>query len=140
MTNADELLLEWARNEFPKWARERVEQHNHAVGRTKAHNERNPDYATAVDQAAIITAHTLAHIKNCGPQIYAVDHQWECGCYSEFTRDDNWMIHCRVSCKHGLMTDMRMSVDAWDMPEILRELSELDAGDGCMYDDPEYNW
>lgn len=135
--DADELLLEWARTKFPEYARDKVLQHNHDVERTKAHNERNPDYVVKVDLVEIIKAHTLAHIRNCQPQIYAVDHAWECNCYSEYTRDDSWMIHFRVSCCHQLFTEVRIEVDSYDMPEVLRELADMDGV--CMYDDPAYD-
>lgn len=133
MSDADQLLLDWARDKFPEWAKRRVDQHNQFVDRTNAHNERNPDYRIGIQQSEILHVYTLAHIRNCGPRIFAVDHEWECGCYSEYTRDDSWMVHCRVSCAHDLLTEMRLAVSIWEMPQLIQDLA--DADEGCAYDE-----
>lgn len=135
--DADLLLLEWAKGKFPEWARQKVNAHNRYVEKILAHNERNPDYAMVNDHVAIIQAHTLAHLINCGStHVSAVDHEWECSCYSEYTRDDEWVVHARVSCYHNIATDMRVNLDAWSMPEVLQELADMD--EGCRFDDPDY--
>ena len=135
--DADQLLLEWAKDKFPGWAREQVDRHNKYVAQVLEHNKRNPDYAYNVDHVGVIQAHVLAHLINCrSTRITAVDHEWECNCYSEYTRDDEWVVHTRVSCYHDIAYDMRIRFSGYSMPEVLRELSQMD--EGCQYDDLDY--
>jgi hypothetical protein len=137
MTDVNQLLLDWAKGKFPEWARDKVNRHNEHVAAVLKHNQRNPDYAYNVDHGGAIQAHTLAHLINCGStHVSSIDHQWECGCYSEYTRDDSWVVHCRVSCYHNIVTDMRIELSSYDMPEVLQELADMD--EGCQYDDSDY--
>jgi hypothetical protein len=138
MTDADQLLLNWAKAQFPEYARDKVDKHNRYVEKTNAHNDRNPLVRIGISELEIIHAHTLAHLINCKPKISAVDHEWECGCYSEYTRDDSWVVHCRVSCAHGLITEMRVTLDSWRIPEVLQELADMDEGCGYDNNDPDY--
>ena len=124
---ADELLLQWAKEQAPEWLDKEMQR-----------TVRNHPYV--VDQMGVMSSKiygaTCEHIKHCGPKIYAVNHEWECGCYSEYTRDDDWMVHTYVRCRHGLTVEMRLRVDVWQMPDVIQRLAELDPG--CAYDDPDH--
>lgn len=129
MVDADQLLLEWASKEAKPWLQSQLEEHN----RYKPKLFIDKLY----EMAYLIKGATLEHLVNCSPRVYGIPgHEWECGCYSEYTRDDNWMIHAYVTCSHGLFAQMVQRLDSWDMPEVLRQLAEED--EGCAYDDPDY--
>lgn len=133
--DADQLLLEWATKEIKPWLEDRVKLYKRWP--FDGRYWRDEGDRKLAEMAHMITAATFEHLYNCKPRVYGIPgHEWECGCYSEYTRDDYWVIHAYVTCSHGLFVEMSRQVDSWDMPEVLRQLAEQD--EGCVYDDPDY--
>jgi len=127
--NADELLLAWAQEKAPEWLEEQVRHYNNIRG--------IPQINTLGHMANKIKGATVEHILHCGPKIYAIpNHEWSCGCYSEYTRDDSWVVHAYIRCAHGIVAEMVKELSPWSMPEVIQELADLD--EKCMYDDPDY--
>ena len=122
--DADQLLLEWATKQIKPWLE----------GKLKVYNYYRPSYRDPLTEMAVkIAGATIEHLVNCTPRVYAIpSHDWECGCYSEYTRDDRWMIHTYVTCPHRLFTQMEHELSPYDMPEIIQQLAEED--EGCVYD------
>jgi len=128
----DQLLLDWANKEAKPWLQKQLEEHN----RYKP----NLFIDKLYEMAYFIKGATLEHLLNCSPRVYGIPgHEWECGCYSEYTRDDRWMVHAYITCHHGIYTQMSHEISSWRLPEVWDQFEELAAQDeGCAYDDPDY--
>ena len=113
---ADELLAEWIlKIGFPEWAKNRC-------------------------QWATYERDKLAHLYQCPTlRVDGTRHGWECGCYSEYTRDDSWYVHATMACDHhpdGY--EFGKELYGSELPEVLRQMSELDEQDfDCPYEDEE---
>lgn len=130
--DADQLLLEWAQKRVSGWLEKQVETCN-----------ANRPYTYFVDKlyemAYRIKAASFEHLLNCTPHVYGIPgHEWECSCYSEYTRDDRWMVHTYITCHHGVLAQMVEEISPWRMPEVIQQLAEAD--EGCRYDDDDYGW
>ena len=135
--DADQLLLEWATKKIKPWLEQRVKSWpSWAPDRRFWRDDKAYDMHLMAHK---IEGATLEHLLNCDPRVYGIPgHAWECGCYSEYTRDDQWTVHAYVTCHHNLFTQMVHYVNVYDMPEIIQELAEQD--EGCAYDDSDYTW
>lgn len=131
----DQLLLEWAQGEIRPWLAEMIESHQ----RYKRPSEWYADKLS--EMADLIKGATLEHLYNCTPRVYAIpSHEWECGCYSEYTRDDRWMVHTYITCYHGIYTQMSHEISSWRLPKIWEKFEELAHSDeGCRYDDDHWS-
>ena len=129
-TEADRLLLDWVMKQFPEWSKHRIDLYNARAYR--------PGLSAGLPHEEIVHAHTLAHLRNCkGMRTMGYpNHEWECSCYSEYTRDDRWQIHVMVTCPHGLFAEFREELYPWDMPDVVRSMADED--EGCQYDDVDY--
>lgn len=135
MVDADELLLEWATKKIKPWLEDKIKAHQRWVSFSELYHDQ--DVFKLSEMAHKILGATYEHMLNCSPRVYGIPgHEWECGCYSEYTRDDNWTVHAYVTCSHGLFVQMFHYVDPYSLPEIIQELAESD--EGCAYDDPDY--
>jgi len=72
-------------------------------------------------------------------EIISADGSWECGCYSEYTRDDSFVLTATISTNGGNKTT------TWDygywssLPDFITELDEYIDGNDCRYaEDDEY--
>lgn len=135
MNDADQLLLEWATKKIKPWLEDKIKTHN--KWKPDGRFWGNQEQFKLHEMAYVIEGATLEHLLNCTPRVYGIPgHKWECECYSEYTRDDQWTVHAYVTCHHGLFTQMVHYVDPWSMPQIIQELAEND--EGCQYDDPDW--
>ena len=70
----------------------------------------------------------LRHLRECQEaKVVWCHHEWGCGCYSEYTRDDEWRITARLECPHEGKDWQFLEVRWGNLPEILEELRRLDA-------------
>lgn len=80
------------------------------------------------------------HLAECPTaSAQAVDARWECDCWSEYTRDDQFQIHFDISCDCGETTIY--STPDWDLPLVIEQLivkMEQYRIDTCRFDDPAY--
>lgn len=76
------------------------------------------------------------HLSKCPEVVVRVAaHGWDCGCYSEYTRDDFWSISAALSCPHGAQAAFATD-SSYDLPDILEQLKDLDeASFECPFDD-----
>lgn len=122
MSNADDLANRWAWN---KW-RQNEAQYWRWYG----------NLPSVWNRDKLDRAH---HIANC-PSGHAVttEHGWECACYSEYTRDDEWYVHVDVICDHDRINGERVSANQWysDLPDVINQMIEMDELD-CEYEDEE---
>lgn len=67
-------------------------------------------------------------------EILSVDKAWECDCWSEFTRDDNFIFRALVRMD-GVEQDWEYGYWA-DLPHFIHELDEYINGDrNCPYEE-----
>lgn len=72
-------------------------------------------------------------IKNI--RVLSVDTGWECGCYSEWTRDDSYVLTGRFTGDKG---EFIWSYGYWaDLPSFIRELDDYINGNDCPYDEDD---
>lgn len=66
----------------------------------------------------------VKHLKACkSTQVTKCEHGWECGCYSEYARDDGWMVSAHLVCDHGKTVYWGLREYRWgNLPEILKEV------------------
>jgi len=78
--------------------------------------------------------HKYNHLIMC-PTVKAtpVRMGWECGCYSEYTRDDGFETAFTISCACGVEDFFRLSKGEWDLPEILKQMEEYESTQFCPY-------
>lgn len=70
-------------------------------------------------------------------EVVTVDTGWECGCYSEFTRDDSFVLTARLKASNGREFGWRYGY--WgDLPSFIRELDDYINGFDCPYDEEDY--
>lgn len=85
----------------------------------------------------------VEHIATCPNAVFiSGEHGWECGCYSSYTRDDQWWLHGVITCDHDRGFEYRYSTTAyeWDggLPGFIREMIRLDEENFyCSFE--EYN-
>lgn len=70
--------------------------------------------------------------------VLQADMGWECGCYSEFTRDDSFEITALIKTKSR---EVRFIYGTWrDFPDFITKLDEY-MESTCSYDeDDERGW
>jgi hypothetical protein len=81
------------------------------------------------------------HLRDCKEvEIVRCEHDWHCGCYSEYTRDDTWEIAIHMECPHLGLKSWLLNRWSWgDLPEIIAELRERDAkAFECSVDGHDY--
>jgi hypothetical protein len=130
VSDADDLVARWALEKFRKQADRAYEFY--VVG---PHANR---FATSHPtwQKQILGEWHIAH---CDATVKPLSHGWECSCYSEYTRDDDWVYECTISCSHDSVDYRAKAYDSWGgLPEILKELIEMDEN-YCYYESDEYN-
>lgn len=72
-------------------------------------------------------------IKNL--HVLSVDMGWECGCYSEWTREDTFELTARFTGDKG---EFNWSYGYWaDLPRFITELDDYINGRYCPYDEEE---
>lgn len=72
-------------------------------------------------------------------QVEKADIEWECLCYSEYTREDQMTMVALINCPHGVEDKF-----AWgrhgDIPKILKELWQkawLEETPVCVYEEDD---
>lgn len=78
------------------------------------------------------------HLSSCPTAVAKVrEHGWDCGCYSEVTRDDDWFAMFSISCACGQLQETSwMPGNDLSLPQALVELMDLDRElFECPYDD-----
>ena len=105
--NADELVELWALGEY----------------KSKYQYYDNTDYF-----------HKYNHLIMC-PTVKAlpINYEWECGCYSEYTRDDGFVTLFNIVCDCGVKDIFRRTGGDWDLPDIIRQLDEYQSTQECPY-------
>lgn len=127
MNDADELVSKWALEKFKKRALHQYDYYNdHAfkMGQPKWWQQMVQD----------------RHIALCpSARFEALQHGWYCGCYSSYTRDDEWYVEGTIKCDHH-DTVYRISAREYDegLPGMIKELIQTDEQD-CVYESDEYN-
>ena len=70
-------------------------------------------------------------------RVLSVDMGWDCGCWSEWTRDDSFVLTGRFTSSAGEFT---WSYGRWgDLPQFIEELDEYQKN-YCPYDDEDDPW
>lgn len=105
--NADELVEVWALGEY----------------KSKYRYYDNIDYF-----------HKYNHLINC-PTVKAtpITFEWDCSCYSEYTRDDGFNTTFNISCACGVEDKFGMSTGAWSLPDIIKQMDEYNSTQYCPY-------
>lgn len=68
-------------------------------------------------------------------KVRSVDMGWECGCYSEWTRDDQFELTGLFDSSAGPFT---WTYGRWgDLPTFIEELSAYQDGPYCPYDEED---
>lgn len=69
-------------------------------------------------------------------KVTSVDMGWECGCWSEWTRDDTFELRGKFTGSAG---DFEWTYGRWgDLPRFIEALDEFIDGNYCRYDDEEW--
>lgn len=78
--------------------------------------------------------HKYNHLITC-PTVVAIPKSfgWECGCYSEYTRDDDFYTAFTITCDCGVEEHFGLSTSEWNLPEILKQLDEYNNTQFCPY-------
>lgn len=67
-------------------------------------------------------------------EVISSDAGWDCGCYSEFTRDDRETLYATFRTAKG---DIEVEYGSWgDLPRHLEELVDYGESD-CVYDEED---
>ena len=106
----DERVNAWLLN---KWIEE--SQNNRRWMRTRY----NPDAHGPAESLTVITA----------------DGDWECGCYSEFTRDDQFILTAKIQTAAGPITYEYGHYG--QLPDFIDELSDDVDNDVCPYENED---
>lgn len=78
--------------------------------------------------------HKFNHLKTCPTaEAYPVRAEWLCGCYSEYTRDDDFNTLFDIKCACGVEDTFSYMSSDYSLPDILRELDEYDTTQECPY-------
>lgn len=68
-------------------------------------------------------------------RVLSVDMGWECGCWSEFTRNDQFEMVALLEGDKGQFT---YRYGRWgDLPSFIEELDEYINGDTCPYEEDD---
>src|ERR1041385_4659728 len=63
--------------------------------------------------------------------VLKTDMGWGCGCYSDWTRDDNFIVRAEMKT---LTRTVEFPYNTWwNMPDFLQELSEYIENEQCPY-------
>lgn len=67
--------------------------------------------------------------------VVAADMGWDCGCYSSWTRDDDFRVTAKLATKGG---NTEFTYGRWvDFPQFIEELDEY-INRTCYYESEEY--
>lgn len=81
------------------------------------------------------------HLIKCGTaKVSHSDRYWNCGCYSSWTRDDNFVIdfHIRCECDVEVNWSPWVYAEDFDLPSILGDLYEYQNNTVCNILNREY--
>jgi hypothetical protein len=79
-----------------------------------------------------------SHLLNCDTKLQVEkEPEWSCGCYSEYTRGDGFLIHTMIFCVCGLSVPVRYRYGL-DSPNLISELESFESTWDCRID-PEVN-
>ncbi len=68
-------------------------------------------------------------------EVLKVDAAWDCGCYSEFTRDDTFRLEGLFKSSSGTWY---WEYGTWgDLPRFIEELEEYDKRGSCPYEEDD---
>jgi hypothetical protein len=67
--------------------------------------------------------------------VLEADMGWECGCYSEFTRDDTFVFRAKIRKGDGTVFEWSYG-HWWDLPSFIEELDEY-INDSCPYSEED---
>ena len=68
-------------------------------------------------------------------KVIAADAAWECGCYSEFTRDDQFILTAKIQTAAGVI-DYDYGCYG-QLPDFIDELAEHVDNDTCPYENED---
>lgn len=79
---------------------------------------------------------TDGHLATCPSlKVVGCEHGYECNCYSEYTRDDEWTMTATLGCDHG-QTSVYRAFDWSSLPQVIEALRSDDLSVfECPYDD-----
>lgn len=81
------------------------------------------------------------HLANC-PDAKVVDSdvEWSCGCYSDYTRQDECQLLTRIACHHKAQTVYSWT-EWYEVPNVLERLyvrsKEEDLPEKCVYEEAD---
>ena len=109
--DADSLVSEWL---ISKWVESSTDEH---------------DYRERTRYDAKV------HGPVAGLSVITADAEWECGCYSSWTREDDFIMRAVISTAVG---DIHFEYGTWgDFPRFIEELHEYRTNDACRYEADE---
>lgn len=79
--------------------------------------------------------HAIRHQLECPDSKASVKlAEWECGCWSEYTREDFFLVKFRVTCGCGSYYDVNTSLDLQG-ENVIEQLEEYESTRYCEYDE-----
>jgi hypothetical protein len=68
------------------------------------------------------------HLIRCrSTRVVSREHGWECGCYSEYTRDDVWRVEARFECEHRIQAAWSLEPVLWgSLPDVIAAIRGAD--------------
>jgi hypothetical protein len=82
----------------------------------------------------------IRHLRGCpSTRVAACTHGWECGCYSEYTPDDDWRMSVDLACEHGTSGSWSGLTNVWGvLPEMIQAIKDTDLDSfSCPYDEED---
>jgi hypothetical protein len=79
------------------------------------------------------------HLVECGTTISTVKTMgWECGCYSEYTREDYFDMYFDITCECGMKYELNIH-ENYGLPGFIEKLDAFQNNDECYYWDEDYS-
>lgn len=70
-------------------------------------------------------------------EVVRAEGSWECGCYSEYTRDDSFILTATLKGSNG--REFTWNYGYWSsLPDFITELDEYIDGNDCRYAEDDY--
>lgn len=72
-------------------------------------------------------------------ELISSDMGWDCGCYSDYTRDDTFELTGVIKTADGKEVPIRYGRYG-DLPQFIEELEAFENNEVCPYEDPDYDY
>lgn len=91
-----------------------------------------------LDGATIPRYHPVEHGEHDEISVQSADADWECNCYSDYTRDDQFVVEGVLKVKNG---SLRIRYGNYaDFPVFIEELYAFQNNGVCQYEDEDTGW